>query len=204
MKLIRSLFGSSTSRDGLAPVRRALAQTARAQTAAPWSHIATCAVGGLTAVGFERGSETLLITSATGQSVVDATTGTRLYRNRDADGFDVQALKAARLDHPAIERIDMAGLYGGALCAVTDDGWSVDRLSPRWPETCCILHPPGASIYHLKADWTPGEKNATFHLLERTREPICAFGFSWTGRSLVLATPSTLQIWARTAPLHLV
>ncbi|MEP4197605.1 MAG: hypothetical protein ABJL99_18430 [Aliishimia sp.] len=204
MKFLQSLFGDA-QKDGLDPIRAALSEAEVPPTApAPWEHVTTCAVGGLTAVGFERSSETLLVISQSGQSVMDATTGTRLYRNRAADGYDVNALKAARLDHPAIERMDMAGLHGGALRRETEDGWSVDMFNLIWPETCCVLHPPNASIYFLKKGWTQGIKDPTFHLMAREREDVRAFGFSWTGRSLLLATPSTLTIWARTAPLHLV
>lgn len=202
MKLIQSLFGEK-QRDGLGPVRAALEGADVVTEIPPWQHITTIAVGGLTAVGFERGSETLLVTSVSGQSVMDATTGTRLFRNRADDGYDVHALKAARLDHPAIERIDMAGLHGGALRRETRDGWSVDMFDLAWPQTSCVLHPPKASIYFLKPGWAHGIKDATFHLLAREPEDIRAFGFSWTGRSLVLATPSTLKIWARSAPLQL-
>jgi hypothetical protein len=156
------------------------------------------AVGGLTAVGFDRTRDEMLVTSANGQSIISGQTGQRLYRNREQDGLDISALKGTRLDSPADERFDMAGLYGGGLRRVTDDGWAVEVVRDK-----CVLHPANASIHFLDPAWDTYKKDATFHLLDHGGEDIRACGFSWTGRSLVVATPSTLAIWARPAPLTL-
>ena len=192
---MQSLFKSSTPSD---PITHALADAPVVQTAGPWKPVVTMAVGGLSAVGFDRASDTLLVCSANGQSVIDTASGDVLYRNRDANGLDVSTLKGTRLDHPADERFDMAGLFGGGLRTVTDDGWSVAHLQGH-----AILHPPGASIFFAAPKWQDHNKNGTFYLLDRSREDIRAFGFSWTSHSLVLATPSTLMLWHRPCPLKL-
>ncbi|MCW1950629.1 MAG: hypothetical protein KIH44_004585 [Octadecabacter sp.] len=175
-----------------------LASIERTVNAGPWTQVAVLGIGGLTALGFDRASEMMLVTSVNGQSVIDGFTGEILYRNREADGLDTSALKGTRLDHPADERFDMSGLYGGGLRCVTDDGWYVERLGPN-----CVLHPAGASVHFLGAKWADHNKDATFYLLDRSGEDIRALGFSWTGRTLVCATPSTLSVWNRPAPLAL-
>ena len=112
LKLMQSLFGVSDPDD---PITQALADAEPMQAAGPWQPVTTLAVGGLTALGFDRASDTLLICSTSGQSVVSGATGEMLYRNLDNDGLDIAALKGKRLDHPADERFDMAGLYGGGF-----------------------------------------------------------------------------------------
>ena len=194
MKLMQNLFAAKQA-DGLDPVRDALLAARAVDTADIWHPVGTHTIGGLVAVGFDRTSEEMLIVAENGQSVVDCRSGTLRYRNEDADGYDAPPLKAARLDHPAAERFDMAGMDGGGLRAATSDGWHVDRISLCWPETYCILHPPDASI-HALAQVQRG-MGTTFYLMAKEREEIRAFGFSWTGESLVLATASNLRIWTR-------
>lgn len=195
MTFLQSLFTSAAPRDAIS---LALAAAPLADRAGPWRPIVTHAVGGLTAVGFDRTAEVMLVTSATGQSVIDGATGEILYRNRQDDGLDVAALKGTRLDSPADERFDMAGLYGGGLRRVTDDGWSVAHMAGH-----ALLHPKDASIQFLAPEWDSYRKDSTFHLLDRSGEDMRAFGFSWTGRTLALATPSTLVLWGRPEPLTL-
>lgn len=192
---MQSLFGSSV---GNTPIRDALAAADIAKDVGPWRQITMLGVGGLTALGFDRTGEGMLVTSASGQSVIDGTTGEVVYRNRDDDGMDITALKGTRLDHPADERFDMAGIFGGGLRAMTDDGWSIDHLDGH-----SVLHPPGASIHFLDRKWDSYDKDRTFHLLDRSGEETRVLGFSWTGRTLVCATPADLAIWGRPAPLTL-
>lgn len=200
MKIFSSFFGATPPSD---PVARALADAIVAPPGGPWQPLDPIAVGGLTAIGFERKGETLLVTSARGQSVIDGTDGTILYRDRDDDGLDTCALKGTRLDHPADERFDMAGLHGGALRTQTNDGWAV-ALIGQGAHALCLLHPPGASVHNLAPALAAyANKDATFHLLDRARDDIRAFGFSWTGRTLTLATSTTLTLWTRPAPLTL-
>ncbi len=199
MKLFSTFFAAAPAAD---PVAAALRGADIATAPGPWRPLAPRAIGGLTALGFARGDDTLLVTSANGQSVIDGTSGEIRYRNREADGVDPAALKGTRLDHPADERFDLAGLYGGGLRSQTNDGWSVEVLGLE-ARAMCLLHPPNASIHNLRPERAAQGKEARFCLMGAEREPIRAFGFSWTGRCLALATPSTLLLWARPMPLAL-
>jgi len=122
----------------------------------------------------------MLVTSVNGQSVICGATGGTLYRNREDDGLDASALKGTRLDNPADERFDLTGLYGGGLRTVTDDGWSVERLGPS-----CVLYPATASVHFLASKWVDHNKDATFHLLDRSGEEIRALVF--LGRAALLS-----------------
>lgn len=192
---MQSLFGPKTAHD---PIIQALRQADVAVQAGPWQQVLVRAVGAVTALGIDRKSEDIIVTSGNGQSIISGVTGEIIYRNREDDGLDRAALKGTRLDHPADERFDMAGLYGGGLRTVTDDGWTVERYADY-----CLLHPPKASIHYLHPKWADNTFDATFHVLDKGGEDIRALGFSWTGRTLVCATSSTLTIWGRPAPLAL-
>jgi hypothetical protein len=199
VKLMQSFFGAAPT---LTPVAQAVAQAEPAISARPWQPVNVRAIGGLTALGFARSRDVLLVTSQSGQSVMDGTTGEIMYRNRDADGLDTSALKGTRLDHPADERFDMVGLYGGALRTMTDDGWSIEKIAtPAGVQ--CLLQPPKASIHFADPKWNGHGKDATFYLMGTAGDNIRAFGFSCTGRILALATSGSLTLWSRPAPLSL-
>ncbi len=206
---MQSIFGETKPRD---PIMRALFDAPLSDVAGPWRRVVMPMVGGITAIGFDRTGEDMLVTSHNGQSVMCGVSGEVLYRNREQDGLDTSALKGTRLDHPAEERFDMAGLFGGALRTQTDDGWSVERIAvapdalrdAMQPDiTHCLLHQNGASIHFNHPKWDSYNKDRSFHLLAREPEDIRAFGFSWTGRTLALATSADLTIWNRPAPLAL-
>lgn len=171
MKVFQSLFGTQ----GAGPVADALATADIMVTAGPWQQVATLAIGGLTAVGFDRAQDIMLVTSSNGQSVIDATTGAILYRNRDGDGLDIPALKGTRQDHPADERFDMVGLYGGGLRTMTNDGWYVDRVAGH-----CILQLPDASIDFLHAKWA--ESVVTRHFTCSTEAAMTSAPWAFHGQ----------------------
>ncbi|MEM7189058.1 MAG: hypothetical protein AAF439_05555 [Pseudomonadota bacterium] len=156
----------------------------------PWRKIATVAVGGSYAFGFPRDAETILACSDNGQSLFDCTTGERLYRNRDENGYRPAELKADFLDGSKTA-VDTMGKDGGGLRLTTDDGWSIECIAADWPGSTFLLYPPGAGMGLLKVGKAP---DATV----LCRELDClAFGFSWTGKSLVWADRADLTIWHR-------
>ncbi len=85
----------------------------------------------------------------------------------------------------------MSGLFGGGLPAGTSDGWAAERLVLQWPEEMLVLVPPGSWILGLAFN-----KPANFEKISVGSE-IRAWGFSPTGKSLVLATSSDVTIYTR-------
>lgn len=163
----------------------------------PWRLTVQAAVGGACAVGFDRKSEELLVVSSNGQSVFECTSGERIYRNREGDGYDPMLLEGHRLDEPTASPFAMSGSDGGGLLKVTSDGWTVDTIQLKWPHTFCILQPPGTSIYFLHDKPNAPKKDGTYHLVQsQLGEPV-AFGFSWSGKSLVWCDKSDLYVWTR-------
>ncbi len=183
--------------DHLGPVRRLLKKAPISQAPDPWRLVSRIGIGGLTSVGFEPATENLLVISGSGQSLIDCSTGQRLYRNREHDGYGPGLLEARRLDVSEADPIRMAGLEGGGMPTLTSDGWTVQSIPLNWPETFHILQPPQASIFFNAGHFAPHNKDGTFYLLEKGAEETRAFGFSWTGQSLIWACSSDLMIWSR-------
>ncbi|MCF2904565.1 hypothetical protein L0666_06165 [Octadecabacter sp. CECT 8868] len=194
---MKRLFGDG-QQEQTTLVRSELAAADPAKVAGPWAHIAALGIPYIKALGFDRVSEDMLVVTSNGQSVICGQTGDIIYRNRDEDGFDAEALKGTRLDHPANERFDMAGPFGGGLRTRLKDGWKVEQL-----DQYRVLTPALGSIHFRGPSWDGQDHDDTFHLLDRSGDSLQVLGFSWTGRTLVCATSKTLNIWARPAPLTL-
>jgi hypothetical protein len=83
------------------------------------------------------------------------------------------------------QTIRLAGLHGGGLLRCGQQGWTVEELPLDWPDVSLLLVEPWQSIYVDSAHFTK---------LAVERE-VRAFGFSETGRSLVLATGSDVAVY---------
>ena len=175
----------------LQPVIDILHQTPLGKISSPWRYLGELAVGTLEAVGFDPSSERLLIVSGNGQSVVDAATGTILHRDHKRSNYDPKTLRAWPTNKEEAGSVRMSGRDGGGLRSKTDDGWSVDILPIAWPQSFYILNHPGSDIYLAKIGYP-----VRVNLL--VKDHGCrAFGFSWTGNTLIWADAAGLKIWGR-------
>lgn len=86
--------------------------------------------------------------------------------------------------------IRLAGLMGGGLPNLTQDGWSLELVWHDWPDNCLVLEEPDKSVYN---DLKYGYKIADSKPCEYR-----AHGFSETGLSFVFATSCSLYIFSRT------
>lgn len=158
----------------------------------PWKCVGGGAVGGLQSVGFRRNTDLLLVTSSQGSGVFNAIDGQRIARDRSDDcGEDEINLEAIGIGPLERDVIRMAGINGGGLPKSTSDGWQAERFVLQWPEETILLVPPGSWIYGASFG-----KRADFVKVFVGLE-IRAWGFSPTGKSLVLATSSDVTIYAR-------
>ena len=155
---------------------------------APWKRV-DHAVGGLTEIGFADDTDLLVVLSGQGRGIYDCTSGERLERDYDSDfPHDARNLTTPGFGVLEGKTIRTAGLAGGGLPSGTDDGWCVHRFAFHWPEEILLLTPPGNWIY----GGVPS-MGSDFYRLGSDSE-IRAFGFSPTGRTLVIATGSDLAI----------
>ncbi|MGK4008044.1 hypothetical protein WMF31_35835 [Sorangium sp. So ce1036] len=163
----------------------------------PWHRRAAYAVGGLTDVGFGRGSDLLLVVSHAGRGVFDCLTGQRVARDASVpepgedDWQNTQELEAEGIGPLAGQAVRTSGLAGGGLALWTPDGWKAERLALDWPEESLLLVSPGSWIYETRAG-----RSVEFTKVAAARE-VRAWGFSPTGESLILATSSDVTIFSR-------
>lgn len=174
--------------DHLEPIRRKLAKLNIRDAPRPWHRRTIAAVGGLTDVGFGRDQELLLVVSSTGRAIFDCDTGERIARDREEpsdDWYDIAHLEAQGIGPLDGVRVRLSGLNGGGLPTRGIKDWSVDSVVLRWPHQSLLFVEPFKWIYDDAAQIT----------LIGLESEVRAFGFSDTGRSLVLATSSALTIW---------
>ena len=167
----------------------------------PWRRVLHTGIDGLLGVGFgtdpATGHEALMVVSAGGHGLLDTRTGALLARDRAPDP-DVLEPSGPCLTCPGLgplagTQVPIAGLHGGGLHAMTEDGWTLDVVSPDWPHHRVILSADGG-LCHGPAggDW--------WHIHHATHTSMRATGFSPTGACLVIATSSDLTLLTRTPP----
>lgn len=159
----------------------------------PWRNVGTFAVGGLTDVGFADSSDLLLCISGSGRGVFDCLAGLRVARDDSSDfAFDLGNLIAEGIGPLAGQRIRTAGMYGGGLASGSGDGWCIERHPFSFPDDELFVSPPGHTML-----WTRRDEEVRLTKLGRFVTELRAFGFSPTGRTLVVAVSSDVTIFAR-------
>jgi hypothetical protein len=179
------------NRTRLDPLRIELKALLIAPPPKPWSLLATLAVGGLRHIGFDRHTELLLVVSSAGRGVIDCTDATKVARDNSEYFEGEEVLEAAGIGPLQGKIIRMAGLFGGGLPTRTLDGWSVAALALDWPVEEIILLEPKSDLYGSLYG-----KPTSFHKIGSDSE-IRACGFSYSGRSLVIATTSAISVYRR-------
>jgi hypothetical protein len=163
----------------------------------PWRALPFLHAGGLLEVGIHAlpsGEELVLVVTTAGRGVLSAT-GEKLARDRtepDDDWYDEYALTAEGIGPLAGVRVRLAGLHGGGLPLCTRDGWSVTRYPVDWPDEYLVLAPPGRDALF------PGREDGCVLVFGPDDVmTLRAFGFSPSGRLLVVATPDGVRAYAR-------
>lgn len=175
----------------------ALNAAKKVENPSPWRLTARRSIGGLRMIGFEPDTEELLIIGNHGSTVIDCSSGAIIARNREQDGYDPRRLQATRPDRDDSNTITMSGLDGGGLIQGTADNWTARTILNGSGTPFYLIEPPGASITFLHSSFDGHSKDSTFHLIESGNHAFRAFGFSWTGNSLVWACSSDIAIWSR-------
>ncbi|MEO3756249.1 hypothetical protein [Streptomyces sp. B6B3] len=168
----------------------------------PWrpvfQPVTTLSIGGLLGIGFApdpaSGRDLLMVVSQGGHGVFDAATGKLLARDRDPDP-DVTEPAGPYLTVPGLgpladDKVRIAGMHGGGLHTTTDDGWTLDVVSPDWPHARVLLSNDGGLCHGpVGTHW--------WHIHHATHSPLRAAGFSPTGQTLAIATSTDLTLLGR-------
>jgi len=177
----------------LDPLRREIEQRQIAPAPSPWQLKARLSIAGLLEIGFDADSELLLVASSSGRSVIDCQSGEKVARDR-TDNLGSDRHLQTRGIGPLQDRvIRMAGINGGGLPVATADGWMVEDITLAWPEQHLLLVEPGSWLHGARY-----HRPALFHKLGVELE-VRAFGFSYTGLSLVIATAGEVLVYGRCA-----
>jgi hypothetical protein len=165
---------------------------------APWRDRGRLPVDGLTAVGVgvgDDGAEYVLTIGRSGRAVVSAG-GRRVAHDDDPPGdawYFPDRLVALGIGPLRGRLVTIAGVCGGGLVLRTVDDWSVLHLPASWPLEHVVLQSPGAGLLG------PGREHGCLLLGDNSMLKLRAFGFSASGRLLVLATSGGVQLWSRPA-----
>lgn len=161
---------------------------------AGWRQTGTFAVGGLTEIGFAQHAELLLVVSSNGRGVIDCGTGQRIARD-DEDGgswYDTSNLQCAGVGPLEGATIAIAGLHGGGLPTINRYGESLHVVAPDWPTQDVVFCASAGDpfIEGRQSDCT----------IVVSGIDIRAYGFSWSGNVLAVATSSDLWIFTKNSP----
>ncbi|MBC7879329.1 MAG: hypothetical protein H7Y59_19335 [Anaerolineales bacterium] len=150
----------------------------------PWRFVLTYAIGGLTEIGFSSGEDYILILSSSGRSVISLASREIIARDHEqpsynADWIDLLQKAVRGIDILCDEWIQVVGLWGGSLNTHCSTGWSVNVRYEDQTEFAYIA-----------------QKESNIDVfIDKPITEIRAFGFSNTGRFLVLATGSDLSLY---------
>lgn len=186
-----SMSTSHLSANHLDSLKEQLRVLKQAPPPHPWHQVTTVAVSGLRSVGFDLDSEYLLVVSSAGRGVIDCRTGQKVARDYEEDYKGEEFLEANGIGPLQGKKIRTSGLAGGGLPLGTSDGWHIELVTLEWPIKEVILVEPFSSLYGYRYG-----KPAIFYKICADYE-LRALGFSYTGKTLVIATPSDIVIFSR-------
>jgi hypothetical protein len=172
-------------------LRRTIAQCPIGRPPEPWQLVTERAAGSLLEVGFDRESELLLVTSSAGRSVIDCLTGEKVARDYTENVESNRYLEAQGIGPLAGKTIAMSGINGGSLPLGSNDGWQVESVCLAWPEHHLLLVEPGSWLYGAEIN-----RPAVFRKLA-IESGYRAFGFSYSGRTLIIASSCDLVVYHR-------
>ncbi|MGW3144377.1 MULTISPECIES: hypothetical protein [Streptomyces] len=192
----------------LSPYQRALRDRLLAAPVVPapepWQPVFECEygvpVGGLLGIGFashpDSGHDLVMVVSRDGHGLFDAVTGEKIARDRDPDPEDSTPDDTADLSCPGLgpvagSRVHIAGLFGGGLHTTTADSWTLEVVTPAWPNDRVLLSRDGG----LPHSGPHGER--WWHIFHSHYSELRAVGFSPSGQTLAVATSSDVSLWTR-------
>lgn len=158
---------------------------------APWKHVTTLSIGGITQVGFAEKSNILLVITHDGAGLFDCTTGERLAREYNyQQSFEESIyLTAKGIGIVQEQTIRVAGLFGGGFRTMTKDGWVLEVEVSVWPNHDIYLVHPWQQGHGPKGQRV---KVATDGACE-----LRAYGFADTDNTFVIATSCGIELFTR-------
>ena len=177
--------------DEFEPIKQRIRQAPLSEPPEPWKLLGTIAIGDIMEVGFAEDSEMLLVLSGHDRELIDCHSGRRVARDPGVEHrsswYGAHDLIGNGFGPMSGRQVRLAGVGGGGLARITRDGWGAVRAPIDWPDEFLLLTAPYSSIFHPEAQ---------FWKLAAAHEPV-AWGFSYTGKSLIAATAEGVTIFGR-------
>ena len=150
-----------------------------------WEHKNTFAIGGLENVGYIENSDILVVLSAQGIGIFDCEKGVKLYRSNSNywDDFD-QSNSVFKLNENEYKsNVQTYGLYGG------------DKLPKQSSDGSTVTLDLATRNISLQSN------NGSPSIIVGNEGPceLRVFGFSSTGRTLIIGTSCEIVIWTKAA-----
>jgi hypothetical protein len=162
-----------------------------------WTHKNTFGIGGLENIGYAPKQDYLMVLSSQGQGIFDCIAGEKIAQlNNDSDwwqNFNQETNSIKGFDILDKTEISTCGLFGqNNLLKSTSDGWTLTVSNPEPDDKPFEMYL--VQKIHLVS---PDKKEKIFITKDGPCE-LRAFGFSETGKSLIVALSCDLTIYSRT------
>lgn len=163
----------------------------------PWRKVCHRNVSTLVGVGYDKDSDLILIDHYDGPEIIDALTGQSIDVSDDEISFE-ESLKLQAKGFGPLEgkNISMQGVYGGGLPRITKDGWQFESIHVDCYCMDLILVHPGSVLFN----WEGSQyKDSCDRIWDASKElhSVRCHGFSYTGKSFVIATEGDFVIYAK-------
>lgn len=159
-----------------------------------WTHKNTFAIGGLENIGFVNESDNLVVLSSQGKGIFNCVNGEKIFRSDEEwwKDFDQTNSTVKGFDFLKGIKIKTGGLHAeDFLSKKTNDDWKI-VASEKQPDD----HPFEKYLV-TKIFLNSPDNSEKFFICKDGACELRAFGFSETGKSLVVATSCELVIWSR-------
>ena len=155
-----------------------------------WAKQQSIAISSFLGFGFSKLKTNLaLIVSSSGRSVIDCGTSEKVSRDyNEYEGLDEYGLYCLGIGPLEGESVLLSGESGGGLPLSSKNQEYLHLLSPYWPQHD-LIYSSGQS--------DPLIENRQKGCVMIKRDFIKAFGFSWCGNYLAIATNSDFEIWRK-------
>jgi hypothetical protein len=177
--------------DEFDPIKQRIREALITDAPEPWKLLGTIVITDIMEVGFAEDSEMLLVLSGHGRELIDCRSGRRVARDPGVEHrsswYGAHDLIGQGFGPMTGRQMRLTGAGGGGLSFITRDGWGAVRAPVQWPDEFLLLTAPYSSIY---------QPQASFWKLVAAREAV-AWGFSYTGKTLIAATAEGVTIFAR-------
>ena len=163
----------------------------------PWKTVCQRNVSTLVSVGYDKDSDLILIDHYDGPEIINAITGESVAVSDEEVTYE-ESLKLQVNGFGPLKgkQVSIQGIYGGGLPRITKDGWQLESIYIDCYSMDLILVHPGSVLVNWPGSRYKDNCDRIWDASKRLHS-IRSHGFSYTGRSFVIATEGDFAIYAK-------